>query len=496
MTIRIRPSATSQRPHEKWRRLLGVRKFSWRTITKTAWTHAAALFLGFSLGCGGGGSSSPSYPPPVISSFTAAKASITQGTSTTLTAVFTGGTASVDSGIGQVSNGVPVPTGILAADTTFTLTVTNPAGAAVRATTTVTVNAPPGTLAITVTGLPTGLSGLVKVLGPEGYSHATTGSETLTGLAAGTYAVVASGLWSGANQTGQAYQSSGSQSLTVPVGGTANATITYSATPSLTFQVPDPANPSASVPLALNFIPAGSFLMGAQPGELDSAGEEFPQHPVTISQGFYAADYLTTQALWKALMGANPSWFSLGAGGSPTDDFTRPVELVSWNDVNAASTGFLAALNAATVTSRPVGMAFRLPTEAEWEWACRAGTTTRFFWGDDPTYTTLGSYAWWSGNSGTTTHPVASIGAGSANPFGLFDICGDVWEWCRDWYGPYTTATETDPAGPPTGNYRVVRGGSWYHGSAYCRSANRSFSGPDDRFASIGFRVVLAATGS
>jgi formylglycine-generating enzyme required for sulfatase activity len=281
----------------------------------------------------------------------------------------------------------------------------------------------------------------------------------------------------------------------VPAGGTANATITYSATPSLTFQVTDVSNPSGTVPLKLNFIPGGTFLMGAQPGEQDFSDDELPQHPVTIGQGFYMADYLTTQALWTALMGTNPSWFSLGAGGSTTNDFTRPVEFVSWNDLNAASTGFLAKLNAATASSRPTGMAFRLPTEAEWEYACRAGTTTRFYWGDDPAYTILNQYAWWSGNSGATTHPAGSLGAGSANPLGLFDINGNVWEWCGDWYGPYTTAAQTDPAGPASGSFHVVRGGSWYHGDNFCRSANRSYSGPDDRFSSIGFRVVLAAAG-
>jgi len=328
------------------------------------------------------------------------------------------------------------------------------------------------------------------VFGPGGYSHTTTASETLTGLASGTYALAPSGLWDGA---GQAYQAEGAQSLVVPSGGSAQATITYATAPSLTFQLTDIANPAATVPLQLTLIPPGSFLMGAQPGEQDSADEEFPQHPVTLSKGFYMAGDLTTQALWKALMGANPSWFSLGAGGSSTNDFTRPVEFVSWNDVNAANTGFLALLNAATAATRPTGMAFRLPTEAEWEYACRAGTTTRFYWGDDPSYATLNQYAWWLGNSGATTHPVASLGGGSANPFGLFDINGNVWEWCGDWYGSYTVASETDPTGPATGTYHVVRGGSWYHGNSYCRSANRSYSGPDDRFSSIGFRVVLAA---
>ena len=546
----------------------------WRAAVK-AGALASCLLVGLLLGCGGGGGGGTAQPPPppLITSFSAAKSPITEGASTTLMASFTGGTGTIDPGVGAVTSGsamstgplttgttftltvtnpagvtatasatvavVPAPaissftnngpittgssatlaalftngtgvinpgnltatsgvnlaTGALTASSTYTLTVTNPAGTAVSATTTVVVNGPVGTLGITLTGLPSGLNGLVRVFGPGGYTHSTVASETLTGLASGTYALVPSGLWSGAGQTGRAYLASGAQSLVVPTGGTVNATITYAATPSLTFQLTDATSPTGTLPLNLNFIPAGAFLMGAQPGEQDSADVEFPQHPVTLSNGFYVADDLTTQAQWKALMGTNPSWFSLGSGGATTDDFTRPVEFVSWNDLNAASTGFFAKLNAATAAARPPGMTFRLPTEAEWEYACRAGTTTRFFWGDDPTYNTLSQYAWWSGDSGATTHPVGSLGAGSANPFGLFDMAGNVWEWCGDWYGPYTTATETDPTGPATGSFHVVRGGSWFHGDTFCRSANRSYSGPDDRFSSIGFRVVLAQAG-
>jgi formylglycine-generating enzyme required for sulfatase activity len=500
MTSQPSAAGSQRRPESlpgPWWHVASARKLPGLNVVTKAGARAGILLLSLLLGCGGGGGGGTvqPIPPPLITSFTAAKSPITQGTSTTLLALFTGGTGTINAGVGLVSSGVAVSTGTLTSSTTFTLTVTNSAGTAVATTTTVVVNGLPGTLGITLTGLPQDLNGLVKVFGPVGYVHSTVASETLTGLVAGTYALVPSGLWSGAGQTGEAYLASGAQSLVVAAGGTTSATITYAATPSLTFQLADPSSPTGTLALNVNFIPAGAFLMGAQPGEQDSADVEFPQHPVTLSRGFYVADDLTTQAQWKALMGTNPAWFSLGSGGAATDDFTRPVEFVSWNDLNAASTGFLTKLNAATAATRPAGLAFRLPTEAEWEYACRAGTTTRFFWGDDPTYTTLNQYAWWSGDSGATTHPVGSLGAGSANPFGLFDMTGNVWEWCGDWYGPYTTATATDPTGPATGSYHVVRGGSWFHGDTFCRSANRSYSGPDDRFSSIGFRVVLAQTG-
>ena len=430
-------------------------------------------------------------PAPTISSFTNSSP-ILSGTSATLTAVFTNGTAILQPGAVSLSSGVGYGTAPLTAPTTYTLTVTNAAGTSVSATTTVSELAATASLTLTCSGLPAGMSALVKVFGPYGYQTTATGTANLPGLLAGAYTVVPSGLWGTGAASGQVYQASGAQVITLAEGGSAGATISYAPVPSLTIQVPLAATPATSVPLELVTIPAGTFSMGAYPGEQGSSVVELPQHQVTISQSFYLAKVLTTQAQWQAVTGNNPSVFSLAGGGSSSDDLTRPVEYVSWNDLTTASTGFLDRLNAATAATRPAGTSFRLPTESEWEYASRAGTSTRFFWGDDPSYLTLNLYAYDFGDSGGSTQPVANLGAGSANPLGLFDLPGDVWEWCSDWYGPYAAGAQTDPLGAAAGTFRVVRGGSWYNGPAFCRSANRSNSGPDDRFSSIGFRVVLA----
>jgi formylglycine-generating enzyme required for sulfatase activity len=234
--------------------------------------------------------------------------------------------------------------------------------------------------------------------------------------------------------------------------------------------------------------------MGAPADEENASSTEMPQHQVTISHSFYMAKFLTTQAQWVALMGTNPSHFSVANGGSSTDNFSRPVEGVSWNDITKSTsyyTSFMDALNAATTTTRPTGMIFRLPTEAEWEYSCRANTTTRFYWGDDPDYTLIAINAWYLPNSGSSTHPFGQM---TENAFGLYDMSGNVSEWCEDWYGPYTAASETNPTGQATGNTRIARGGSWYSFTGVsCRSAYRYQFAPTSSYNDVGFRVVLAA---
>jgi len=229
------------------------------------------------------------------------------------------------------------------------------------------------------------------------------------------------------------------------------------------------------VPLVMELIPAGTFMMGRYAGEQDSYPWEDPEHEVTLANDFYLGKYKVTQAQWKALMGNNPSHF--------VGDLNRPVESVSWNDAQ----DFIAALN---LLGQGV---FRLPSEAEWEYACRAGTTTRFYWGDDPEYTLITSYAWYEHNSAGTMHPV---GQKAPNAWGLYDMNGDAWEWCQDlWHEDYTNAPTDGSAWESTGSKqdagRVGRGGAWNAFNEYCRSAYRSFDYPENSANNIGFRVVM-----
>jgi formylglycine-generating enzyme required for sulfatase activity len=189
--------------------------------------------------------------------------------------------------------------------------------------------------------------------------------------------------------------------------------------------------------------------------------------------------YETTQEEYQTVMGNNPSYF--------TGDLKCPVEQVTWYD----ATNYCGKLTAKerAVGRLPAGYEYRLPTEAEWEYACRAGTTTRFSYGDDPSYTQLGEYAWYALNSGNTTHPV---GVKKPNAWGLYDMHGNVWEWCGDWYDPYPGGSVTDPRGPHTGSFRVDRGGGWYDGARRCRSAYRRCEWADYRYGGMGFRLVLA----
>jgi formylglycine-generating enzyme required for sulfatase activity len=216
------------------------------------------------------------------------------------------------------------------------------------------------------------------------------------------------------------------------------------------------------VTMKMVLIHPGKFMMG----------EEKDQHEVTITKPFYMGVTEVTQAQYEAIMGTNPSNFK-GA--------TNPVDTVSWND----ATEFCKKL------SEKTRQTVRLPTEAEWEYACRAGTKTAFSFGD--TDTGLGDYAWYSGNSGSTTHPV---GQKKPNAWGLYDMHGNVWEWCADWYGDYAKGAATDPQGPASGTSRVLRGGSWYGDPTHCRSAYRynDFVIPVSRFIICGFRVVVSVS--
>jgi formylglycine-generating enzyme required for sulfatase activity len=225
-------------------------------------------------------------------------------------------------------------------------------------------------------------------------------------------------------------------------------------------------------------IPPGMYQRGCTPSDQYSCWSgESPVHQVTLTQAFYLGRTEVTQAQWVATMGNNPSSFQSASSAVPASEVpNRPVERVSWNDIQPFCTA--------------TGM--RLPTEAEWEYAYRAGTTTAFHgWPANPNGTNddsqLGTIAWFGSNSGSQTRPV---GGKAANGFGLFDVSGNVWEWCQDWYGSYTSGPQTNPTGPATGSGRVLRGGHWYSSSNYCRASSRGGNTPVSRFLYVGFRVA------
>ena len=207
-------------------------------------------------------------------------------------------------------------------------------------------------------------------------------------------------------------------------------------------------------------VPAGTFVMDAYP---------FPS--VTLTQAFYMGRYEVTQGQWVAKMGSNPSYFQ-----GQSDSASRPVETVSWNTIQ----GYLSA----------TGM--RLPSEAEWEYACRAGTTTAYH--SMPGYPNgtnddnlVANIAWYSANAGNQSH---AVGGKAANALGLHDMSGNVWEWVNDWWGRYSSGAQTNPLGPESGSNRVVRGGSWNNDTYVVRSSFRSYTLPDNPLVILGFRVA------
>ena len=222
------------------------------------------------------------------------------------------------------------------------------------------------------------------------------------------------------------------------------------------------------VPFTMVHVEAGIFTMGATPEQQKPWEDEKPAHRVTLTHDYYMGETEVTQALWRAVMGCNPSYFR-------GDDL--PVEEVSWDDCQE----FIRRLNQTT------GKKFRLPTEAEWEYAARGGNRSRG-------YQYAGSnnpddVAWYRFNSGRNTHPVKTK---RPNELGLYDMSGNVWEWCQDWYGEYSRAPQTNPTGPATASSRVFRGGSWHNGARYCRVAYRNYDAPDCRDGNLGLRLALS----
>ena len=215
-------------------------------------------------------------------------------------------------------------------------------------------------------------------------------------------------------------------------------------------------------------VEAGTFMMGATSEMENPYSWEKPVHQVTLPHDYYMGKYEVTQALWKTVMGSNPSYFK-------GDDL--PVEEVSWEDCQE----FISKLNSM------IGRKFRLPTEAEWEYAARGGKKSRGYqYGGS---SNISDVAWYDGNSGSKTHPV---GMKQANELGIYDMSGNVYEWCQDWKGSYVNSSQTNPTGAVSGSYRVYRGGSWYYDARYCRSSYRNSGAPGCRLNRLGLRLVLS----
>jgi formylglycine-generating enzyme required for sulfatase activity len=207
-------------------------------------------------------------------------------------------------------------------------------------------------------------------------------------------------------------------------------------------------------------IPAGQFMMGSH--HTDGLGKEQPIHLVKISHVFEMGQFEVTQSQWQAIMVNNPSDLK-----GPD----LPVDNVSWDDAQR----FIKKLN-----DRSDKYTYRLPTEAEWEYACKAGSTRDYA-------EKLDSIAWYKNNSNGRAH---SVGQKQPNKWGLYDMYGNVWEWCQDWYGDYPDENVTDPAGAMVGLYRVLRGGSWIRNATDCRSEIRGMDSPSEHIGGVGFRLV------
>jgi formylglycine-generating enzyme required for sulfatase activity len=232
----------------------------------------------------------------------------------------------------------------------------------------------------------------------------------------------------------------------------------------------------SGVRMTFVYIPPGEFMMGSPEDEPERRDDEV-QHHVTLTRGFYMQTTPVTQGQWETVMGNNPSHFK-------EDGPECPVENVSWEDAQA----FIKKLNRAAGDE-----VYRLPTEAEWEYACRAGTTTPFYTGrclgtDQANYD--GNYPLKGCPKGEFRQKTTPVGSFPSNPFGLYDMHGNVWEWCQDWHGPYPSEPVVDPTGPATGSVRVRRGGGWFNVGRVCRSAYRGAFAPAFRYWDGGFRLV------
>jgi formylglycine-generating enzyme required for sulfatase activity len=377
------------------------------------------------------------------------------------TASLTGGFSYVDHPIlSSVSPASGLPTG----GTTITLTGTNLTGATgvtVGGVACTSVQVVSGTTVTAVTPAGTVGAKAVAVTTPRG-------TASLAG--AFTYATVVVPAWATLIEA--------APDPAVVTSATLRAAISATG---LAWRVKDTATQ-----MEMLLIPPGSFQMGCSASNgFWCSGDESPVHTVTLTNAFYLGRYEVTQAQWQARMGSNPSSFQSPSSDVPADQVpNRPVEWVNWNMIAGAG-GFMAQ----------TGM--RLPTEAEWEYAYRAGTTTAFhgftgYLNGTNDYTLVGNIAWyWQGScslgAACQTRPV---GGKAGNGFGLHDMSGNVWEWVNDWYGSYSSGLQTNPTGPASGTFRVVRGGSWGDATNDLRASARNLSSPGYAYSSVGCRAA------
>ena len=219
------------------------------------------------------------------------------------------------------------------------------------------------------------------------------------------------------------------------------------------------------------WIEPGTFMMGSPASEEDR--NEGPQHEVTINRGFYLGKYEVTQGQWESVMGTTPWSVEKRVQSNPQ----HPAAYISWDDMQE----FIQQLN-----ETAGAVLYRLPTEAEWEYACRAGTMTLWSFGEDEGQ--LGEYAWYRDNN--SPDGTKAVGQKRPNPWGLYDMHGNVWEWCQNWWGSYTSDSQVDPPGPASGSARVLRGGSFVHPAQHVRSAHRFYIAPSSRFPDLGARLL------
>jgi len=345
------------------------------------------------------------------------------------------------------------------------------------------------------------LSGNISI---GGGGSATVGTEltaTYSGSETVTYRWEKDGTTVGTNSNKYTPTEAGSYTVTVSASGynskTSAAVVVSAALAEIT----------SANGIVLRLISAGTFTMGSPASEPNRDSGE-TQHQVTLTKSFYMGKYQVTQEQYQAVMESNPSSFSSSPQAGETQG-KRPVEMVSWYDAlvfcnklsvmeglspaysisgstdptvwGAVPTSNDGTWNAALIVAGSTG--YRLPTEAQWEYACRAGTTTAYNTGD----TISDSTGWYSSNSGSKTH---EVGKKSANAWGLYDMHGNVYEWCWDWYGTYPSTSQTDPMGASSGTNRVVRGQSWIHSADNLRSARRGLDNPYSGYYYIGFRLV------